>query len=389
MKENKLEPLSDEFFDDSNENNYYVKGVSPYIDSVFHENEIDGEPWSDYAAGYMWGITGMVYNPEEVTEEEASTWSILENEKFYRQVTIKDNVRDAYFPTLAILNKDLLNSTGLRNRSDYHEQLSAIMNDTRKETIDESEQKLKEIRQNVYSFETDSGKADMITGKVVANLQWSGDGVYTMDQAEDDDFYLDWAVPEECTNLWFDGWVMLKNGIGEDAAKKQAAEAFINFLSRPDSAVRNMYYIGYTSAIAGGDSPLIFEYADWTYGAEDDEEDTIEYPLGYFFVGDNENEDYVITAPAEQAHRQLSAQYPSQEEIDRSAVMLYFDDEGNANINQMWINIRCFNISMLSSMQWLLIGIIVAVVVILFLLWRFQDDLFRKSHPPKGYTKER
>ena len=146
---------------------------------MFHENEIDGEPWSDYAAGYMWGITGMVYNPEEVTEEEASTWSILENEKFYRQVTIKDNVRDAYFPTLAILNKNLLNSTGLRNRSDYHEQLSAIMNDTRKETIDESEQKLKEIRQNVYSFETDSGKADMITGKVVANLQWSGDGVYT------------------------------------------------------------------------------------------------------------------------------------------------------------------------------------------------------------------
>ena len=380
MKENKLEPLSEEFFDTSDENNYYVNGVSPYIDRVFRENEIGGEPWSDYAAGYMWGITGMVYNPEEVTEEEASTWSILENEKFYRQVTIKDNVRDAYFPTLAILNKDLLNSTGLRNRSDYHEQLSAIMNDTRKETIDESEQKLKEIRQNVYSFETDSGKADMITGKVVANLQWSGDGVYTMDQAEDDDFYLDWAVPEECTNLWFDGWVMLKSGIGEDAAKKQAAEAFINFLSRPDSAVRNMYYIGYTSAIAGGDSPLIFEYADWTYGAEDDEEDTIEYPLGYFFSGDNEDEDYVITAPADQAHRQLSAQYPSQEEIDRSAVMLYFDDEGNANINQMWINIRCFNFDMLSAAQWLLIGIVVAVVVILFLLWRFQDDLFRKSH---------
>ncbi len=56
--------------------------------------------------------------------------------------------------------------------------------------------------------------------------------MYTMDQAEDDDYYLDWAVPEECTNLWFDGWVMLKSGIGEDAAKKQAAEAFINFLSR-------------------------------------------------------------------------------------------------------------------------------------------------------------
>lgn len=54
MKEKKLEPLSDEFFDTSDENNYYVNGVSPYIDRVFRENEIDGEPWSDYAAGYMW-----------------------------------------------------------------------------------------------------------------------------------------------------------------------------------------------------------------------------------------------------------------------------------------------------------------------------------------------
>ena len=90
---------------------------------------------------------------------------------------------------------------------------------------------------------------------------------------------MDWAVPEECTNLWFDGWVMLKSGIGQDAAKKQAAEAFINFLSRPDNAVRNMYYIGYTSAIAGGDSDVIFDYLDWTYGAEEDEEDTIEYPV--------------------------------------------------------------------------------------------------------------
>ena len=385
LKENKLEPLSKDFFDTENENNYYVKGVSPYINGVFEENQIDGKPWVDYAAGYMWGITGMVYNPEEVTEEEASTWTILENPKFYRQVTIKDNVRDAYFPTLAILNRDQLLDPSFRNSANYEAQLSAIMNDTKKETIDEAEEKLKEIRANVYSFETDSGKADMVSGKVVANLQWSGDGVYALDQAEEDGFYLDWAVPEECTNLWFDGWVMLKSGIGQDAAKKQAAEAFINFLSRPDNAVRNMYYIGYTSAIAGGDSDVIFDYLDWTYGAEEDEEDTIEYPVGYFFSGDNSDEDYVITAPAEQAHRQLSAQYPSEEEISRSAVMLYFDDEGNKNINQMWINVRCFNLSMLSIAQWITIAVIVLAAALLVLFVKFGDDIFRRK-PPKGYN---
>ena len=387
LKENKLEPLSKDFFDTENENNYYVKGVSPYINGVFEENQIDGKPWVDYAAGYMWGITGMVYNPEEVTEEEASTWAILENPKFYRQVTIKDNVRDAYFPTLAILNRDQLLDPSFRNSANYETQLSAIMNDTRKETIDEAEEKLKEIRANVYSFETDSGKADMVSGKVVANLQWSGDGVYALDQAEEDGFYLDWAVPEECTNLWFDGWVMLKSGIGQDAAKKQAAEAFINFLSRPDNAVRNMYYIGYTSAIAGGDSDVIFDYLDWTYGAEEDEEDTIEYPVGYFFSGDNSDEDYVITAPAEQAHRQLSAQYPSEEEISRSAVMLYFDDEGNKNINQMWINVRCFNLSMLSTTQWTVIVLIALAAVLLVLGVKYGDDVFRIK-APKGYEKD-
>lgn len=387
LKENKLEPLSKDFFDAENENNYYVKGVSPYINGVFEENQIDGKPWVDYAAGYMWGITGMVYNPEEVTEEEASTWAILENPKFYRQVTIKDNVRDAYFPTLAILNRDQLLDPSFRNSANYEAQLSAIMNDTRKETIDEAEEKLKEIRANVYSFETDSGKADMVSGKVVANLQWSGDGVYALDQAEEDGFYLDWAVPEECTNLWFDGWVMLKSGIGQDAAKKQAAEAFINFLSRPDNAVRNMYYIGYTSAIAGGDSDVIFDYLDWTYGAEEDEEDTIEYPVGYFFSGDNSDEDYVITAPAEQAHRQLSAQYPSEEEISRSAVMLYFDDEGNKNINQMWINVRCFNLSMLSTTQWTVVVLIALAAVLLVLGVKYGDDVFRRK-APKGYEKD-
>ena len=387
LKEDKLEPLSKEFFDTENENNYYVNGVSPYINGVFEENQIDGKPWADYAAGYMWGITGMVYNPEEVTEEEASTWTILENPKFYRQVTIKDNVRDAYFPTLAILNRDKLLDASFRNSADYEEQLSSIMNDTRKETIDEAEEKLKEIRANVYSFETDSGKADMISGKVVANLQWSGDGVYALDQAEEDGFYLDWAVPEECTNLWFDGWVMLKSGIGQDAAKQQVAEAFINFLSRPDNAVRNMYYIGYTSAIAGGDSDVIFDYLDWTYGAEEDEEDTIEYPVGYFFSGDNSDEDYIITAPAEQAHRQLSAQYPSEEEISRSAVMMYFDDEGNKNINQMWINVRCFNLSMLSTTQWMVIVLIVLAALLLFLGVKYGDDVFRRQ-APKGYEKE-
>ena len=306
MAEEKVVPFSDSFYDTSIEENYYAKGVSPYIRQTFDENEINGESWSKYAAGYMWGVTGILYNPEKITEEEAGTWNILNNPKFARQVTIKDNVRDSYFAALGILKQDELTSEKFINADTYHDDLLRVMNDVSPETIQEVQDLLQDMKDNVYSFETDSGKADMVSGKVLANYQWSGDAVYAMDQAEEDDLYLDFAVPKESTNLWFDGWVMLKDGIDEDARKQQVAESFVNFLSRPDNAVRNMYYIGYTSVIAGGeDDNTVFDYLNWNYGAEDGEEDTTEYPLGYFFSGDNSDPDYIITAPEEQTRRQL------------------------------------------------------------------------------------
>ncbi len=367
MKEGMTVPLSEHFFDESDENNYYIRGLSPYIKKVFEEHEIGGEPWSKYAAGYMWGVTGIVYNPEFVTREEASTWKILNDPKFNRQVTIKDNVRDSYFAAVGAIKSDLLMSEEFVNDPDYEKKLEQEMNDTSPEMIAKVQDYLQSVKDNAYSFETDLGKADMITGKVVANYQWSGDGVYTLDQADEDDFYLEFAVPEESTNIYFDGWVMLRNGIKGDPAKQHAAEAFINFNSRPDNVVRNMYYIGYTSVISGGDDPLIFEYADYNYGAEEDEEETQEYDVGYFFDENGEEGEFVIEAPEEQLRRQLYAAYPPAEVMRRSSIMTCFDEEQNAAINRMWINVRCYNIKKVPVWGWCITAVVVAGIVYLAL----------------------
>lgn len=367
MSENKLEPLSDSFFDETNELNYYIRGVAPFIRQEFDTHEINGESWSKYAAGFMFGITGILYNPEKMTEKEAATWDVLNNPKFAKQITVKDNVRDSYFSTVGSLFRDTLTDPDFMAAPDYRQKLSDIMNDTSKETIEAAQDLLQDIKDNVYSFETDSGKADMVSGKVVANYQWSGDAVYAMDQADEDDFELRFAVPVECTNLYFDGWVMLKNGIDGDVDKKQAAEAFCNFVSRPDNVVRNMYYIGYTSVIAGGDDDTVYSYLEWNYGAEDDDEDVVEYPLGYFFTGDNSDPDYMLTVPAEQIGRQLTTQYPSQEEMQRSTIMEHFDEEATRNINQMWINIRCYNINDVPSWAWVIVLVILASIILAIL----------------------
>lgn len=375
IAENRLQPLSDGFFDENNEYNYYVRGVSRYIRNVFDTNTINGEAWSRYAAGYMWGTTGIVYNPGVISKEEASHWAVLADPKYKGQVTIKDNVRDSYFAALGILNEEELLQPDFLNSPDRQEQIAERMNRTDDKTVRAAEDMLKEMKENAYSFESDSGKADMVTGKVLANYQWSGDAVYTLDQAEIDDYYLAYAVPEECTNIWFDGWVMLKSGIEDDAAKQHAAEAFINFMSRPDNVVRNMYYIGYTSVIAGGDSDIIYAYADWCYGAEEDAEDTMEYPVGFFFSGDDSDENYFITAEADQADRQLFAQYPPRDVLERAVVMQYFDQEKNDKINQMWVNVRCFDLASLSWKEWAEIAAAVTVIAAAAAVYKKRDSI--------------
>ena len=384
--------FTDAFWDASNEHNYYANKVSGYIDglpeSVFNtvsfndkqgnENVLHGK-----AACYMWGTLGLVYNPEKIEDAaDVASWNMLLNENYKRQVTIKDNVRDAYFATLGINSAEaLLGGVTAEERS-------AIMNATDSRTIVLAEDTLKKIKDNVYSFETDSGKADMVTGKVIANEQWSGDAVFIMDEADADETELWYSIPYECTNIWFDGWLKLKDGIEWTKERHEAAEAFVNFLSRPDNAVRNMNYIGYTSSIA---DETVFEYMEWNYGADDDAEETIDYDLSYFF-----GEGYTLEADAGSFEiesdrkinrgRQLFAQYPPENVIERSVIMLDFGDK-LAEINQMWINVRCPDLKDVAPATWAVVGVIAGVAVIAVCLYIFRYKLFINYRPKKGYEK--
>ena len=66
--------------------------------------------------------------------------------------------------------------------------------------------------------------------------------------------------------------------------------------------------------------------------------------------------------------------------------MLYFDEEGNANINQMWINVRCFNLSMISPVQWLCIATGVILILVIILLIKHGNEWFRPK-APRGYHR--
>ena len=99
-----------------------------------------------------------------------------------------------------------------------------------------------------------------------------------------------------------------------------------------------MYYIGYTSAITGGDDDTVFEYLEYTYGSDDD--DAVDYDVSYLF--DDRPGSHVLRTDRAQLKRQLYAQYPTEDVLARCAVMKCFSDEANRRISQMWTNVRCY-----------------------------------------------
>ena len=55
---------------------------------------------------------------------------------------------------------------------------------------------------------------------------------------------MEYVIPKEGTNLWFDSMV-----IPASANNKEGAELFIDFMCRPDIAAKNTDYIGYSTPI--------------------------------------------------------------------------------------------------------------------------------------------
>ena len=360
VAEERVQALPASFFDTTIETNYYAKCVSPFIAKTFSENTMKkGEEtvsWKEYAAGYMWGTTGFVYNPEFVDEADVQNWSVFTNPKYKGKITAKNNIRDTYFTGLAMhYDTELRTLKAQYQQGDltfaqYQAKLKEKMNDTAPETMNAVKGQLMQMTDNLYGFETDEGKAKIIAGDIWINFQWSGDAVYVMDVAEglyDDEpvetpLYLEYSIPETASNLWFDGWTLTK-----DCKNVDAATMFINFLSMPENAVRNMNYIGYTSCI--GNEYVYENFALDYYEAEDGEEDVVQYDLNYYFnpnyvIGDptTASDDYVFYTYSDQVKRQLFAQYPDEETLSRCVAMDYFSYEANARANSMWSDITFF-----------------------------------------------
>ena len=330
---------------------------SPYIKSEFSRLGLtDGED-KVYATGYMWGTMGYIFNAEKIDPEELKNWDSVLEDKFDKKTTIKDSIRDTYILAVGAVYEEELKALD-KNAPNYTTQLAEIFNRTDDETVAKVEEFLKTLKQKLYGFEVDSGKTDMLTGKIDVNFAWSGDAVYTISEAEYAGIEFGYIVPEEGSNVWFDGWVMPKN------ANEELATKFIDFVSTSDNVIRNMEYIGYTSCMA---QPEIFDYVK-----EREEEGTETIDLGYFFKGtDYVGDEFKVTVASK--YGILATQYPDFETVRRCVVMDNFNADVLDKINDMWNRVKFITFPM-----WVIYAVVGIVIAggIAFILIRFKDRIF-------------
>jgi spermidine/putrescine transport system substrate-binding protein len=195
---------------------------------------------------------------------------------------------------------------------------------------------LKKAKPYVAGWEADFGKEVMTKEKAWLNLSWSGDAAWAIEEAEAVDVKLDYVVPKEGSIMWFDGWVIPKY-----AKNIKAASYFINFMCKPENAIRNMEEIGYVSVIGTAEVMESMSESAKEAGYEE------ACDLTYFF---GEEADSVVINPV---------MYPDRKVIERCGMMHDSGPRTEAML-AMWSRVKGDNLK-----NWMVVVIFAAIGLLL------------------------
>ena len=178
--------------------------------------KMDYDPDGTYSVPYMWGTTGIIYDPTVVGEVDS--WSALFDEKNSGNILMFDNSRDAMGIALKYLGYSL--------------------NTTDEAELNEAYELLKQQKPLLQGYVMDQIFDKLESGEAAIGPYYAGDYL-TMYQNNPN---LKFCIPKEGANIFVDAMCILK-----DAENKANAEAFINFMSGTEQSMANSEFIGYTS----------------------------------------------------------------------------------------------------------------------------------------------
>ncbi len=189
-----------------------LKHISPrFLDQSF-------DPENKYSIPYFWGTLGIVYNTKKIPEGAIVSWQDLWKEEFRNSILFIDGAREMI---------------GLTLQSEGYS-----LNEKNTAIVREAGVKLKQLMPNAKAIIADEMKMYMIQEEAPIGVTFSGEAAMMLEENEN----LTYLIPSEGTNVWFDNIVIPKTAKNIDGAY-----ALINFMNRPENAVRNALYIGYST----------------------------------------------------------------------------------------------------------------------------------------------
>jgi spermidine/putrescine transport system substrate-binding protein len=185
----------------------------------FQSNNFD--EGNQYSVPYMWGTVGILYN-KTMVNGTIDSWDALFDPQYAKKILMYNSARDSL---MVALIKD-----GFDVNSRNEEELAAAT------------QTLIDQKPLVLAYVMDEVKDKMIQGEAALALVYSG---YVIDAiSENPD--LAYCIPKEGSNVWMDSMVIPATSKNTDLA-----EQFINFMCRPDIALKNIEYVAYSTPNQG------------------------------------------------------------------------------------------------------------------------------------------
>jgi len=200
------------------------------------------DPDNAYAIPYLWGTTGMGYNPDMVAavlgdDAPVDSWDMLfKEENISKLATCGVNLLDSADEILPVALNYLKLDPNSNDLADYKGPVKELM---------------QAIRPHITKFHSSNYINELANGDICFAVGWSGDILMAGDRAAEADngVSVEYVIPKEGAPLWFD---ML--AIPADAANVGNAHKFLDYILRPEVIASITDYVWYANANATASS---------------------------------------------------------------------------------------------------------------------------------------
>ncbi len=198
------------------------------------------DPGNLYSIPYIWGSTGLIFNKDQIKSSSMTSWKDLWRPEFRNRLVMNDDLREVLGVGLIVNGYSI--------------------NDTDSSHIEQAYESIRKLLPNILVFSGDSPKQPMLNLETWAGMSWNGEAY----MANQENPAISYAYPKEGAIFWMDSMAIPKK-----ARNIHAAHEFINFILKPEIAVRICEHLGYSppnvtakkmikSSFA--DNPMIFPH---------------------------------------------------------------------------------------------------------------------------------